>query len=102
MSDEHPTAEDYRNRAERAEAEAEELRTHDGLYLATALTLAQRTIFNLTTHAEAMAEALGAMVMATGEHDSYCAVGPIYNCTCDLHPANEAARKALAAYRGKD
>ena len=54
----HPTAEDYRNRAERAEQEAAELRGHDAFYLATALMAAQRKIDALQQHAEAMAEAL--------------------------------------------
>lgn len=59
MTDHHPTADDYRNRAERAEAECAELRKLDGFPLAVALTQAQRRIEALEKHAGEMAEALG-------------------------------------------
>ena len=40
-------------------------------------------------------EALKAMYDAVPEHDDNCSIGPLYNCTCDLKPANELARAAL-------
>lgn len=29
------------------------------------------------------------------DHENSCSIGPIYNCTCDLHPARQRARQAL-------
>jgi hypothetical protein len=39
--------------------------------------------------------ALGELLALGPDHDSWCGIGPIYNCTCDLHPARQAARAAL-------
>ena len=58
-------------------------------------------IERLRKHAEAMAGALDAMVRATPEHDEHCPIGVIHGCTCDLKPANDQAREALAAYRAE-
>ena len=42
-----------------------------------------------------MREALDRLLALGPDHDNWCAIGPIYNCTCDLHPARQSARAAL-------
>ena len=54
----HPDAEDYRNRAERAEQALAELAGHDGLSLAVALMRAEQQLATERTNADKLAEAL--------------------------------------------
>lgn len=54
----HPTAEDYRNRAERAEQALAEMAGWDGLSLAVALTQCQAKLAAAEADADRLAEAL--------------------------------------------
>lgn len=65
--------------------------TETALYSATDLA----PLIAKARRVEELEAALKAMLNATSEHDEWCAVGPIYSCTCDLHLANEQARAAL-------
>lgn len=56
----HPNAEDFRNRAERAEQALAELAGHDGLSLAVALIRAEQHLATERANADRLAEALGA------------------------------------------
>lgn len=42
-------------------------------------------------------EALSNLLALGPDHDGWCQIGPIYNCTCDQFPARQAARAALEA-----
>lgn len=57
---EHPNAEDYRNRAERAEQALAEMAGWDGLSLAVALTQCQAKLAAAEADADRLAEALDA------------------------------------------
>lgn len=67
MTDNHPNAEDYRNRAERAEQALAELAGHDGLSLAVALMRAEQQLAIERVNADRLAEALGALAFLTAE-----------------------------------
>lgn len=56
MTDEHPNADDYRNRAERAEQALTELAGHDGLSLAVALMRAKQQLDTERANADMLAE----------------------------------------------
>lgn len=56
-------------------------------------------IADLRARNDALVKAAEALVYTGSEHDSWCSVGAIYNCTCDTKPAKDAMRAALAANR---
>lgn len=56
----HPNAEDYRNRAERAEQALAEMAGWDGLSLAVALTQCQAKLAAAEADADRLAEEIGA------------------------------------------
>jgi len=67
---EHPDAEDYRNRAERAEQALAEMAGWDGLSLAVALTQCQAKLAAAEADADRLAEALGCIDLWIDEvHD---------------------------------
>ena len=97
---------------EELKALAEKLDYSDAQFYPTLLSKAELSWLRLTAkNSEAILAALSAVpvmkealekLLALGpDHDNWCAIGPLYNCTCDLHPARQSARQALAALEGK-
>ena len=56
-------------------------------------------IADLRARNEALVEAADNLVNTGDEHDSWCSVGALYNCTCDMKPAKDAMRLIIAANR---
>lgn len=50
---------------------------------------------------ETLEGALHDLLAIGPDHEDRCSIGPIYNCTCDLHPARRRAAAILAKQEQK-
>lgn len=53
------------------------------------------TIQSLQADNAALREVVEELVNYGDKHDSWCAVGPLHNCTCDLHALKSKARALI-------
>lgn len=87
-------------RIEALEAELER-RKYDGIHTCSdacqrPACVLRRENAALEAKVKEAGEALHSLLAIGPDHEMSCSIGPIYNCTCDLHPARQSARATLA------
>jgi hypothetical protein len=77
------------------------LRNPDGPEAAAEITRLRAELARVTALGKGLEKPCRDILAVGPDHDTICAIGPIYNCNCDVHPARTALRQAHAAWQGR-